>query len=69
MAKVESKGPSNASLAFLATLKLEHRVYITDSELTEMDQHGWTGDILQLIDQGFVIVAESLTQQEKEKAG
>jgi len=43
-------------------------IYITASELTELDRHGWTGDIRQLINEGFVIVAEALTEQEKEGA-
>jgi hypothetical protein len=42
--------------------------YITASELTELDAHGWAGDIRQLIKEGFVVVAGSLTHEEREKA-
>lgn len=43
-------------------------IYITASELIELDKHGWTDDVRELINEGFVIVVEELTEQEKEFA-
>jgi predicted nucleic acid-binding protein len=43
-------------------------IYITASELAELEKHGWTDDIRQLIDEGFVSVVEELTEREKELA-
>src|SRR5713101_3722174 len=42
--------------------------YITASELTELEKHGWTDDIHELINEGFVSVVEELTEREKELA-
>jgi len=43
-------------------------IYITASELTEFDKHGWADDIHGLINEGFVIVLEGLTARERELA-
>jgi len=42
-------------------------IYITPSELSELDKHGWADDIRELIDEGFVIVI-TITELEKENA-
>lgn len=41
-------------------------LYITTSEVQELDGHGWLDEITQLIREGFVVVAE-LTDSEKNK--
>ncbi len=43
-------------------------IYIATSELTEFDKHGWADDIRKLINEGFVIVLEELTEREREQA-
>lgn len=43
-------------------------IYITASELAEFDKHGWADEIRKLINEGFVIVLEGLTEREKEQA-
>jgi len=43
-------------------------IYITSSELTEFDKHGWGEDIRKLIDEGFVVVFVDLTEGEKKQA-
>lgn len=42
-------------------------IYITPSELSELDKHGWTDDIRESIHEGFVIVITT-TELEKESA-
>ena len=42
-------------------------VYITTSEVQELDIHGWLDEITQLIREGFVVVAD-LTDSEKQQA-
>ena len=42
-------------------------VYITTSEVQELDIHGWLDEITQLIREGFVVVAD-LTYSEKQQA-
>jgi hypothetical protein len=39
-------------------------IYITASELTELDAHGWAGDIRRLIKEGFVVVVGLLPPSE-----
>lgn len=43
-------------------------IYITASELAEFDRHGWTDDICRLINEGLLIVADPLTEREREEA-
>lgn len=43
-------------------------IYITASELTEFDKHGWGDDIRNLISEVFVIVFKGLTNGERERA-
>ena len=43
-------------------------MYITASELSELDRHGWAEDIRELIAEGFVSVAAELGEREKELA-
>jgi hypothetical protein len=43
-------------------------IYITASELAELEKHGWANEIRELINEGFVNVAEELTDREKELA-
>lgn len=42
-------------------------LYITTSEVEELDVHGWLDEMTQLIREGFVVVAE-LTDSEKQQA-
>lgn len=41
-------------------------IYITNTELAELDSHGWLNEICKLIDDGFVKVIDDLTEQERE---
>ena len=43
-------------------------IYITASVLNELDKHGWSEDIRELIDEGLIIVISELTEPEKEQA-
>ena len=43
------------------------RIYITASELTEFDKHGWTDEIQGLISESLVKVADDLNKEEKEE--
>jgi predicted nucleic acid-binding protein len=43
-------------------------IYITTSELTELDKHSWTDEIRELISEGSVVVVSELTEQEKGQA-
>ena len=42
-------------------------IYITESELDELDAHGWIDEVNQLVAEGFVAV-EELTDLEKKQA-
>lgn len=44
------------------------RIYITASELTELDGHGWADEIRGLIREGLVKVAKELNEEEKKQA-
>lgn len=43
-------------------------MYLTVSELAELDRHGWTDEIRRLIHDGLVVVVELLTEAEKAAA-
>lgn len=43
-------------------------IYITASEVAELNKHGWSDEIQRLISSGSVVVIEQLTEQEKREA-
>jgi predicted nucleic acid-binding protein len=43
-------------------------VYITVTELAELQKHGWSDEIQRLINDKFIVVIEQFTDQEKEEA-
>jgi predicted nucleic acid-binding protein len=40
-------------------------VYITESELSELEKHGWIEEVKNLINEGLIKVIDSLTEEEK----
>jgi predicted nucleic acid-binding protein len=43
-------------------------IYVTASELSEFEKHGWTDEIRRLINDDLVIEVEPLTERDKEEA-
>jgi predicted nucleic acid-binding protein len=68
---VSNTGPFISALQCGRVDLLKHYfsvIYITASELTELEKHGWANEIRGLINEGFVSVIEELTDREKELA-
>lgn len=40
-------------------------IYITPSEVNELKKHGWSNEINNLINEGFIIIVEPLSDEEK----
>lgn len=43
-------------------------LYITARELSELDRHGWAEEVQALIDEGFVVVIDRLSEEEREES-
>ena len=71
IAAVSNTGPLISALQCGKIDLLKHYfsvIYITSSELAELEKHGWANEIRGLINEGFVSVVEELTDREKELA-
>jgi predicted nucleic acid-binding protein len=71
IAVVSNTGPLISALQCGRVDLLKHYfsvIYVTASELAELEKHGWANAIDGLINAGFVIVVEELTDREKELA-
>jgi predicted nucleic acid-binding protein len=71
IAAVSNTGPLISALQCDRIDLLKHYfsvIYITASELAELEKHGWANEIRGLINEGFVSVVEELTDREKELA-
>jgi predicted nucleic acid-binding protein len=68
---VSNTGPLISALQCGRVDLLKHYfsvIYITVSEFAELEKHGWTNEIRELLHEGFVSVVEELTDREKELA-
>lgn len=68
---VSNTGPLISALQCNGIDLLKHYfsvMYITASELVELEKHGWANEIRGLINEGFVSIVEELTEREKEMA-
>jgi predicted nucleic acid-binding protein len=71
IAAVSNTGPLISALQCgrIGLLKYYFSVlYLTTSELAELEKHGWENEIRELINERFVSVIEELTDREKELA-